>query len=145
MSRKTTVDASKEKDRVLSPSDHLGINFNTYTSQMYAMSLKEPSKYYAMRETLKTALTAELIEKSFKTIFELLRYGNIEEVPYTGDNIPNYSIDKCNDFAMSLAINEFLEIESKSGANKIFIIGSEISTSNVLATDIAKSLHLSIE
>ena len=140
MSRKTAVDASKVTDRVLSPSDHLGINFNTYTSQMYALSLKEPSNYYKMREALKTALTTELIEKTFKTIFELLRYGNIGEEPYTGDNIPNYSIDKCNDFAMSVA--KTFEVEISEPIMKILFAPDfdSISKNSLIAKAATASL-----
>ena len=122
------IAATKVTDRVLSPSDHLGINFNIYTSKMYALSLKEPSKYYKMREDLKTALTAELIEKSFTTIFELLRYGMIGTKSYTDDNGPNYSIEKCQDFAMSVA--KTFEIEISEPIMKI-MFAPEIGRAHV--------------
>ena len=76
--------------------DHLGLNYKSYVDKVYALALKNPTLYYESRDKTKQLLIKKLITDSFDTIFDLLRYGQIEAVMVTpSDYIPSYCYIVC--------------------------------------------------
>ena len=40
------------KDKMYSPIDYLGINYENYCNSIYSLSLSQPTAYYAMRNIM---------------------------------------------------------------------------------------------
>ena len=94
--------------------DHLGLNYKSYVDKVYALALKNPTLYYESRDKTKQLLIKKLITDSFDTIFDLLRYGQIEAAMVTPDNyIPSYTTVKCQNFGMDVAKTFEIEIVDK--------------------------------
>ena len=94
--------------------DHLGLNYKSYVDKVYALALKNPTLYYESRDKTKQLLIKKLITDSFDTIFDLLRYGQIEGAMVTpGEFIPSYTTVKCQNFGMDVAKTFEIEIVDK--------------------------------
>ena len=66
------------KDKMDSPIDYLGINYESYCNSIYSLSLSQPTEYYAMRNLLLKDLNTELLENTHATVFNILRYGQLK-------------------------------------------------------------------
>ena len=94
--------------------DHLGLNYKSYVDKVYALALKNPTLYYESRDKTKQLLIKKLITDSFDTIFDLLRYGLIDNKMVTPDKyIPSYTTVKCQNFGMDVAKTFEIEIVDK--------------------------------
>ena len=101
------------KDKMDSPIDYLGINYENYCNNIYSLSLSQPTTYYAMRNKLLKDLNTELLEKTHSVIFNILRYGQLTA---NGDNYtdslkPNYPSELCNQISMSIAKSYQVEVK----------------------------------
>ena len=101
------------KDKMDSPIDYLGINYENYCNNIYSLSLSQPTTYYTMRNKLLKDLNTELLEKTHSVIFNILRYGQLTA---NGDNYtdslkPNYPSELCNQISMSIAKSYQVEVK----------------------------------
>ena len=101
------------KDKMDSPIDYLGINYENYCNNIYSLSLSQPTTYYTMRNKLLKDLNTELLEKTHSIIFNILRYGQLTA---NGDNYtdslkPNYPSELCNQISMSIAKSYQVEVK----------------------------------
>ena len=101
------------KDKMDSPIDYLGINYESYCNSIYSLSLSQPTAYYAMRNLLLKDSNTELLEKTHSIIFKILRYGQLVAggQNYTNGQKPNYPSDLCNQISMSIAKSYQIEVK----------------------------------
>ena len=101
------------KDKMDSPIDYLGINYESYCNSIYSLSLSQPTEYYAMRNLLLKDLNTELLENTHATVFNILRYGQLKAdgVNYTNKLKPNYPAELCNQISMSIAESYQVEVK----------------------------------
>ena len=101
------------KDKMDSPIDYLGINYESYCNSIYSLSLSQPTEYYAMRNLLLKDLNKELLENTHATVFNILRYGQLKaDGPnYTNSQKPNYPAELCNMISMSIAKSYQVEVK----------------------------------
>ena len=101
------------KDKMDSPIDYLGINYENYVNSIYSLSLSQPTAYYAMRNLLLKDLNTELLEKTHSIIFNILRYGQLTAngINYTNGQKPNYPSELCNQISMSIAKSYKIEVK----------------------------------
>ena len=101
------------KDKMDSPIDYLGINYENYCNNIYSLSLSQPTTYYTMRNKLLKDLNTELLEKTHSIIFNILRYGQLVAGGdnYTNNLKPNYPSELCNQISMSIAKSYQVEVK----------------------------------
>ena len=92
------------QDRLDNPLDYLSIDYNCYLNKIYGLSITEPSKYYVLRNTLTQDLNIKILQHFHRLVFDLLRYGQIDEVSYTEGNLVSYPSEKVNQIAMSFSV-----------------------------------------
>ena len=98
------IENSRLTDKLDDPLDYLSVNYQAYCNKIYALSITEPSKYYALRNDLTIALNKEILQKLHGTIFDLLRYGQIGTKPYTEKYKPSYPCEKVNKICMDISV-----------------------------------------
>ena len=59
------------------PNDVLGIQFNQYKNKVYSASITNPATYFEKRNEMEKLLKEVLVTEMFNTIYDLLRYGVI--------------------------------------------------------------------
>ena len=99
-----------------SPNDILGLDYARYKQAMYALSLTTPAAYFAMRETISTELTEDIVTSIYNKIYLLLREGKIAGKSVVDGKYPGFPSNKCNEMSLSVAsslesfLNECIEI-----------------------------------
>ena len=107
------IEEKRKVDRMDDPLDYLAVNYEIYCNQIYSLSISQPTEYYKMRNELLTGLNKKLLTDTHNIIFDLLRYGQIDEVKYTSTYTPSYPTELCNKISMDIAKayqNEILKI-----------------------------------
>ena len=100
----------KTTDVKSNPNDVLGLQYNKYKNSLYAESLSKPSEYFKLRGELEDKLKDKLVTTMFQTIYDLLRYGQIDDKCVVGkydngnDRLPGYPSANVN--ALSLKITK---------------------------------------
>ena len=111
MSSKVPIIELRKTDVKSDPNDILGIQYNKYKNSLYAQSLSKPSEYFDLRGKLEDKLKDKLVTSMFKTIYDLLRYGLIDDVCVVGqdlssgtalDRIPGYPSANVNSLSLKI-------------------------------------------
>ena len=108
---------TQDKDSLRrNPQDILGIEFSQYKQKVYTASVTSPALYFKTRETMEDTLK-KLISTMYDTVYDLLRYGIVDDVPITIEgNKPNYPSNLVNAECMKIVatfdqiINDIIEI-----------------------------------
>ena len=118
MSKATEEKSLLEKETQIrsSPNDILGLDYNRFKQNMYALSLSKPSEYFTMREKISEALTEDIVTSIYNKIYLLLREGKIGKESVTGGLFVGYPSNKVNSMALSISssmevfLNDCIEI-----------------------------------
>ena len=99
------------------PQDILGIEFSQYKQKVYTASVTSPALYFKTRENMEDILKKKLISSMYDTVYDLLRYGIVDDKPITINDIPpNYPSNLVNSECMKIVatfdqiINDIIEI-----------------------------------
>ena len=99
------------------PQDILGIEFSQYKQKVYTASITSPALYFKTRENMEDILKKKLISSMYDTVYDLLRYGIVDDKPITINDIPpNYPSNLVNSECMKIVatfdqiINDIIEI-----------------------------------
>ena len=102
----TITEMEKDKNQLINVNDVLGLQYQTYRKSLYSISLSKPSTYYELQEKVTSQIKTKLVSSLYKDIYELLRYGKIDEVSIFINNgtIPPPGVPsvKVNQLAMSI-------------------------------------------
>ena len=81
-----SVEDMKKSDVISDPNDVLGLQYNKYKNSLYSDSLSKPSECFKLRGELEEKLKTVLVSNIYKTIYELLRYGQINGASVCGED-----------------------------------------------------------
>jgi len=101
--------------------DYLSYNYAMYKSKMYTYAISKPTAYGEMRENAVKKIKYEAVERMFKTIYNVLNLGTMENngsVIFIDGNAvkPGYPQQLCSKIALHLSqlldeeLNKILEI-----------------------------------
>ena len=111
MSSKVPIIELRKTDVKSDPNNILGLQYNKYTNSLYAQSLTKPSEYFDLRGKLEDKLKDKLVTSMFTTIYDLLRYGLIDNNCVVGqdsstgtalDRIPGYPSANVNSLSLKI-------------------------------------------
>jgi hypothetical protein len=91
-------------------SNYLGFEYEEYLNELMALAVSTPSKYYEIRAKTLKALKQDVISAVYKTYYDLLTTGTINEVNTLNGLKPAYPQQKASQFSLaaSKTINEIL-------------------------------------
>lgn len=129
----------------VAPQNYLGISWNRYRSDLYALALAKPSVYAKIRQTVLDKVKNDAINDMYETLFNVLnegRVGTSEFLIRDGTNPalkPSYPEQKINEFCLSACktleqiVDDAIEILLPLDINKI--IGSRYAEVGRLSGD----------
>ena len=99
------AEMAKDKDESINVNDNLGLQYKRFRKSLYSLSLSKPSVYYDLQEKVTNQIKTRMVTSVYKDVYELLRFGKINEVSIFHDtNVPPCGVpsNKVNELAMSI-------------------------------------------
>ena len=83
------AEMAKDKDESFNVNDNLGLQYKRFRKSLYSLSLSKPSVYYDLQEKVTNQIKTRMVTSVYKDVYELLRFGKINEVSIFHDtNVP---------------------------------------------------------
>lgn len=86
----------------INTSDYLGLNYQSYTDELYALAISKPSEYWQIRKKVLESVKRDTIADLYKTFSLLLSQGKAKDGSDLGlPSAPNYPQQLISDEALS--------------------------------------------